>query len=205
MTDDYDLSSVHKNESKAMETTDKHKCFRVGDWVSISINPSPHYQFFDEGVVKRRKGEPPLKKDLHAIFGKPNSYYDRLEKFYNTFLYMVKHIEGIVDWCYHLEFSTKSQLLHLHGYGKVSNVHLFYHTLGYYTNEGRGTGSYQYYRIEVDTVNDINIWRKYCEKDEDVMVLKMTPQSEYLTKIELSKQLEGKAPRLISKYKFEIV
>jgi len=123
------------------------KLYRSGDVLSITINPSPVRQYLKEGNYKERKN-------------KINSEW--VKEFY--FWYRRSAIKSIQVWT---EISWRG-LIHYHGCVTIDDPKEFATVMAEHAYPLKGSPDVN---IDIDTIDDMDVWLDYCRKDSDVMGL----------------------------------
>ncbi len=94
-------------------------------------------------------------------FGKL-SINNRLQKFRSHMLVVLGPLQQQFKYKFNMEIS-KFGRVHLHGYVKLKKVLEFSQWVYNIKNDSKE------YHLDIDSINDLDKWIKYCRKDEDIM------------------------------------
>lgn len=145
------------------EKISKNRLYRQGDLLAMTINPCPleqHYKY-DNGRLKTYED----RKD---------SYVSEWKSIFKGWMFQCL----VSEYKFYLEIS-KHGLLHWHGYVRINNPEKFAHMIGYYKYIQNHKAT-TLVNIDIDSIDNIEIWQQYISKDADIMGVVLDQQADTL-------------------------
>lgn len=130
-------------------TMEAHKIYRPDDIISVNLNAGISHQNFS---IPRYE----LESEGQLTYGQYR--HNVMASYYNNIL---KSLD-VKSFTFYLECSQYG-LYHLHGWVRIKNSEEFASWVGQLKyNESD-------FRIDIDTINDMKVWKNYISKDYDII------------------------------------